>query len=224
VTPLYAWYWGSYVMQMDPEFRAQELSLGNLFTYPGGLIMVGSILALVLVLALCSLQGWVFRTSERDPMPVFVVGIVGILCFGAYSFTLEMPEEITYTVNVYGLQPLDEPGSGLPLLKLISLSHEALMCHDNMDDLKDALERYEKGVRKITYRNWGNRPKGERLVRLLQQSAGLGDEIVCPMDGFYSIHKETGAWRCSQHGERLPPEDREVGELDDPEYEGAGEL
>lgn len=224
VTPLYAWFWGGYLLEMDPEFRAQEMALGNLFQYPGGLLMAGSILLLLLVLPLVTLQGWIFRASSKDPMPVFVVGIVGLLGFGAYSFTSEMAPEVRTTPMVYCLEPLDHLNSGLPLLKLIALSHEDLMCHDNMDELRDALERYETSVREITYRNWGNRPKGERLVRLLQQSAGLGDGIVCPEDGYYSIHKETGAWRCSRHGERLPREERAVGDLGESGVEDAGEL
>lgn len=214
VGPAYAYYWWGLFSRMDPEFRSRELAPENLFTYPVAYAVGFSVLALLAVLPITALTSWAFRKSAKDFHPLVVVVLLGMGWFAYQGFTGEFDEKVKLTPMVACVAPLDHPASGLPTLKLIALTHADLRCHGHMDQLTEALTRFEEGGRSIAYRNWGNRPKGERLMRMLEQGADLAVGLECPEGGYYSIDKVDGHWRCSQHGDRLPPADRRIGDID----------
>lgn len=211
VIPTYLYFWGSYFLALDPEFRATRLAPGNLFVYPAAFLVLGSMLLLLLVLPICTLAGYAFKSSAEDTMPVVVIAIVAVLWFGCRTYVAEIDPVAVNTAVVYGLQPLDRPESGIPTLKLVALSHEALRCHDNMDQLKEGMERLIATGASVKFSAYDTRPGGERLVRRLQQSAGVPVPLECPGGGWYRLDGEKGTWHCSEHGDRLPPSERRVG-------------
>jgi hypothetical protein len=226
VVPAYIYFWWQWVALLDPEFRAQHLALGNLTSCPIAFALGTTIAGFSLVLVVASLSSWAFKPSASDFSPLVVAAVIGMLWFGATSAVQDLDESVTATATLSGIAPFDLSGSGIPILKLIALSPDALLCQENMDHLKEALERRIASGMLVRYSSYSTRPGGERLIRMLQQGAGLKADIQCPEGGWYHPLKETGVWRCSVHGNRLPKEERTVGGLDrsgeDPSTYGSG--
>lgn len=219
--PLYYWYWASWIMDMDPEFRAQELVLDKLTSYPGGFCLFFTFLGLGAVLIGSIFTAWAFRPSARDLHPGILAAIIAVSVGGLYVYLEPVPLSVRATGMLYGIGPLDDPRSGFGILKLVALSHEEMLCHETMDYLSDGLVTLEETGRKVMYSAYDDRDGGERLVRMIQQVAG-GKEVECTEGGWYRVHKETGIWRCSVHGDRLPPEERTMGPADEGEYDDGG--
>ncbi len=212
--PLYLWLWSAPFLAMDPQFRAQEFGLENMTSHPIGFLVVASLL-LPPILLLGSLgMGYLFRPSDRDPSaPILFLGI-GLVVGGAWMFQSEVPRPVVATAAYFGISPLDDPGSGLGVAKLVAFTREELMCHENMDGLKTGLAQLEETGQKVLYSAYDDRPGGERLVRRIQQLGAVPENMACPSGGYYRVLREVGTWRCSVHGDRIPPEDRQVAGLD----------
>lgn len=222
LVPAYIWFWGGYFSQMDPGFRAGALALDKLFYTPMGFLVFASMLLSGLCLLVCSGFSWAFKPSPRD------LGLIGnVVAAAAVGMTLQamfrdLPPVIRNTALLTCTGPLDDPASGIPQLKLVALSDAELACQANMDELKAALVRLIEVKRQVKYSAHDDRPGGERLLRQMQQMVGLRTDLACPSSGWYRVHRDNGLFRCSVHGDWIPPEDREIGGLDNPPEDAEG--
>lgn len=213
--PLYMGFWGWWYYAMDPTFRSSTLTLGTLTSYPLTFFVLASIMMFALLVVGGMGISWVFRPSRDDPGIPMLVGTIAVVVGGIY-FTLEPVAPVVRNAALaFSIAPIDHPKSGHPMVKLVALSNDELMCHENMDALKDGLERLEESGRKIQYSAYDDRPGGERLVRMIRQLGAVDEGIACPSGGWYRVIKEVGTWRCNTHGDRLDPEDRTVAGLGD---------
>lgn len=215
VIPAYLYYWYDWLQLLDPEFRASEVTLSNLTGFPVLFLVFLSAVGLALVLVLTNLQSWAFKASASDISPVVAGVVVGLLWMGCTSYVADYDVAVTNSSQLYCIAPFDQPDSGLAMLKLVALSPEALRCHQNMDELTEALARREAAGRATKYSAYDTRPGGERLIRMLQQGSGLRSDIECPEAGWYRVLKESGKWRCSVHGVILPKSERTLEGMDE---------